>query len=97
MPNVPRAAGDSTVAEAIPGAALTDGLAVMAPPTLPTAITARLNTALNGIISEPVMRDWLTKEGVTPRPGPPEALTAEMQGAADGLRHLLAEAKIRLE
>ncbi|GGC26236.1 MFS transporter [Siccirubricoccus deserti] len=91
LPEIP------TVAEAIPGAALTDGLAVMAPPTLPTAITARLNTALNGIISEPVMRDWLTKEGVTPRPGPPEALTAEMQGAADGLRHLLAEAKIRLE
>jgi tripartite-type tricarboxylate transporter receptor subunit TctC len=91
LPEIP------AVAEAIPGAALTDGLAVMAPPALPATITARLNTALNAIISEPVMRDWLTNEGVTPRPGPPEALTAEMQDAADGLRRLLVEAKIKLE
>jgi tripartite-type tricarboxylate transporter receptor subunit TctC len=86
-----------TVAEAVPGAALTDGLAVLAPVTLPGFAVARLNTALNAIIAVPAMRDWLTGEGVTPRPGPPEALTAEMQGAADGLRRLLVEAKIRLE
>jgi tripartite-type tricarboxylate transporter receptor subunit TctC len=91
LPEIP------TVAEAIPGAALTDGLAVMAPSTLPAAIIARLNTALNAIISEPVMRDWLTGEGVTPRPGPPQALTAVMEDAATGLRRLLAEANIRLE
>jgi len=86
-----------TVAEAVPGAQLTDGLSVLGPATLPAPVVAKLNAALNRIIAEPAMHEWLTGEGVTPRPGPPAALTTEMEGAAAPLRRLLAEAGIRLE
>ncbi len=85
------------VAEAIPGARLTDGLAVLAPAGTPAPIIARLNTLLNDIIAAPAMRDWLTNEGVTPRPGPPAAFMAEMQPATEELGRLLREASIRLE
>ncbi|MCO6415365.1 tripartite tricarboxylate transporter substrate binding protein [Siccirubricoccus sp. KC 17139] len=91
MPELP------TVGEEVPGAQLTDGLAVLAPATLPPPVVTRLNAALNAIISEPAMHAWLTHEGVTPRPGPPEALSAEMQAAAVPLQRLLAEAGIKLE
>ena len=86
-----------TIEEAVPGAQLTDGLAVFAPSTLPDLALTRLNTAVREVIDTPAMRDWLTSEGVLPRPGPAEELATEMRTAADRLRHLLVEAKIRLE
>ena len=86
-----------TVGEAVPGAVLTDGLAVFGPATLPAPTILQANAALREVVMAPAMRDWLTGEGVTPRAGPPEALSAEVQGAEAGLRRLLAEARIRLE
>lgn len=91
LPDVP------TVAEIVPGAKLTDGLAVLAPAGVPATVVARLNAAIRGIITDPAMRDWLTGEGVTPRPGPPEAFMAEMQAATEELRGLLRQANLRLE
>jgi tripartite-type tricarboxylate transporter receptor subunit TctC len=91
LPEVP------TVGEAVPGAKLTDGLAVLAPTGVPAPVIARLNAAIRTIIAVPAMRDWLTNEGVTPRPGPPEAFTAEMLPATEELRALLRQANIRVE
>ena len=86
-----------TVGEAVPGAKLTDGLAVFAPAGTPAPVIARLNAALQDILRDPAMRDWLTREGVPPRPGPPEEFAAEMHPIADQLRQLLREANIRLD
>jgi tripartite-type tricarboxylate transporter receptor subunit TctC len=91
LPNMP------AVQEVIPGAKLTDGLAVLAPAATPAAIIARANRALQDVINQPTMRDWLTNEGVPPRPGPPEAFMAEMTPATDDLRKLLRDAAIKLE
>jgi len=86
-----------TVNEIIPGARLTDGLAILAPAGTPARVISRLNTALREIIETPAMRDWLTQEGVTPRPGTPEQFTAEMLPVTEELRKLLQQAHIQLE
>ena len=91
LPNVP------AVQEVIPGAKLTDGLAVLAPAATPAAIIARANRALQDVINQPAMREWLTNEGVPPRPGPPEAFMAEMTPATEELRKLLRDAAIKVE
>lgn len=85
------------VGEAVPGARLVDGLAVMAPAALPRPILARLNAMLREIINAPAMRDWLAAEGVTPRPGPPEQFADEMRAATEEARALLRRAGIRLQ
>jgi tripartite-type tricarboxylate transporter receptor subunit TctC len=91
LPNMP------AVQEVIPGAKLTDGLAVLAPAATPAPIIARANRALQEVINQPAMRDWLTNEGVPPRPGPPEAFMAEMTPATEELRKLLRDAAIKVE
>lgn len=85
------------VDEVVPGARLTDGLAVLAPTGVPAPVVARLNAALREIVGAPAMRDWLTGEGLTPRPGTPEQLMAEMLPATEEMRKLLRQAGIRLE
>ncbi len=91
LPNVP------AVQEVIPGVKLTDGLAVLAPAATPAPIIARANRALQEVINQTAMRDWLTNEGVPPRPGPPEAFMAEMTPATEELRKLLRDAAIKVE
>ena len=86
-----------TVNEVVPGAKLTDGLAVFAPAGTPAPIIARLNAALQAILRTPAMQEWLTNEGVPPNPGPPERFAAEMHPVAEELRQLLRQANIRLE
>ena len=90
-PNLP------TVAEAVPGASITEGLGIFAPAGTPAPIIARLNATMQRIIRTPVMQAWLTENGVPPQPGPPEAFAAEMHPVADSLGRLLREANIRLE
>jgi len=91
LPNLP------AVQEAIPGAKLTDGLAVLAPAATPAPIIARVNRALQDVINQPAMREWLTNEGVPPRPGAPEAFMAEMTPATQELRNLLRDANIKVQ
>jgi len=85
------------VGEVVPGARLTDGLAILAPAGTPPPIIARANAALQAMIRAPDMQDWLTNEGVPPNPGPPGRFAAEMHPVADELRQLLRQANIRLE
>ena len=49
------------------------------------------------MINQPAMRDWLTNEGVPPRPGPSEAFMAEMTPATEELHKLLRDAAIKVE
>jgi tripartite-type tricarboxylate transporter receptor subunit TctC len=90
-PNLP------TVAEAVPGASITEGLGIFAPAGTPAPIIARLNALVQQIVRTPVMQAWLTENGVPPQPGPPEAFATEMHPVADSLGRLLREANIRLE
>jgi len=91
LPNVP------AVQELTPGAKLTDGLAVLAAAATPAAIIARANRALQDVINQPAMREWLTNEGVPPSPGPPEAFMTEMTTATEELRTLLRDATIKVK
>ncbi|WP_431269013.1 Bug family tripartite tricarboxylate transporter substrate binding protein [Dankookia sp. P2] len=86
-----------TVAEAVPGASITEGLGIFAPAGTPAPIIAQLNATLQRIIRTPAMQVWLIENGVPPQPGPPEAFTTEMHPVADSLGRLLREANIRLE
>ncbi|MFM7305343.1 MAG: hypothetical protein ACKO4X_18680, partial [Alphaproteobacteria bacterium] len=61
------------------------------------AIIARANRALQDVINQPAIREWLTNEGVPPRPGPPEAFMTEMTPATEELRKLLRDAAIKVE
>jgi tripartite-type tricarboxylate transporter receptor subunit TctC len=90
-PNLP------TVAEAVPGASITEGLGIFAPAGTPAPIIARLNALVQQIVRTPIMQAWLTENGVPPQPGPPEAFATEMHPVADSLGRLLREANIRLE
>ena len=69
----------------------------LAPAATPAPIIARANRALQDVMNQPAMREWLTNEGVPPRPGPPEALMAEMTPAPEELRNLLRDAAIKVE
>jgi len=86
-----------TVAEAVPGASITEGLGIFAPAGTPAPVIARLNGLLQQILMTPAMQAWLTENGVPPQPGPPEAFAAEMHPVAETLGQLLREANIRLE
>ncbi|MFZ4408215.1 MAG: Bug family tripartite tricarboxylate transporter substrate binding protein [Paracraurococcus sp.] len=86
-----------TVAEAVPGASITEGLGIFAPAGTPAPVIARLNGLLQQILMTPAMQAWLTENGVPPQPGPPEAFAAEMHPVAETLGRLLREANIRLE
>ncbi len=85
------------VAEAVPGASITEGLGIFAPAGTPAPVIARLNGLLQHILRTPAMQAWLTENGVPPQPGPPEAFAAEMHPVAETLGQLLREANIRLE
>jgi tripartite-type tricarboxylate transporter receptor subunit TctC len=86
-----------TVAEAVPGASITEGLGIFAPAGTPAPVVARLNATIQQIIGTPTMQAWLTENGVPPQPGPPEAFATEMHPVAESLGRLLREANIRLE
>ncbi len=83
--------------QAVPGARLVDGLALMAPARLPAPVLARLNAEMNRIIQQPDMKAWLTGEGLVPTPMSPEAFAAMLRDEAEPLRRLIRDNNIRLE
>jgi tripartite-type tricarboxylate transporter receptor subunit TctC len=69
VPDVPAAIESGLV----PGYDVTTWYGVFGPHGLPSAVVARLNTALNKIIAEPSVRDRLTKAGVVVQGSTPQA------------------------
>ena len=74
LPEVP------TMAEAgVPGYEATLWFALMAPASLPTAITSRLNREAVEILNSADMKETLAQQGFIPEPGTPAALNGQIR------------------
>jgi tripartite-type tricarboxylate transporter receptor subunit TctC len=92
LPEIP------TVAESgIPGYDADLWASLVAPSATPTAILARLNRAVNEILNSPDGTRALVAQGMTPEPGPPEALTQRIRDDIGKWREVAAKAGIRAE
>jgi tripartite-type tricarboxylate transporter receptor subunit TctC len=76
LPNVPTAIESGV----LPGYDVTTWYGVFAPRGTPPAVIAKLNTALNEIIVQPVVRERLTTAGVVVQGSTPEAFGQMMEG-----------------
>ena len=72
-------------------------VAVVAPAATPTPIIARLNRALNGILSSADATEALIAQGMTAEPGPPDAVMQRIRADTAKWRDVAAKAGIRAE
>ncbi len=92
LPDVP------TVAEAaLPGYEAVLWMALVMPPTTPSAVTARLNREVNDILSSADVKEALVAQGLDAEPSPPEAVTQRIRADIDKWRGVIAKAGIRTE
>ncbi len=70
---------------------------IVAPAGTPKEITARLNTEVQKMLTQPDFRSRMDAEGVEITPGGPERLSRLISGDLLGWKKLVAEAKIRFE
>ena len=92
LPGVP------TVNEkAIPGARLTDGLAIFGPRGLPAPVVTRINEAVRALLEQPDAQAWLKKEGVTPAPMSADAFAAMLKTETAPLHDLIVRNNIALK
>jgi tripartite-type tricarboxylate transporter receptor subunit TctC len=90
LPDVP------TIAESgLPGYESTLWQAFVAPVATPAAIIARLNREVTAVLNDPEVRASLTKQGVEPEPGPPEALGRRIRDDVAKWRDVIVGAGIR--
>ena len=90
LPDVP------TIAEAgLPGYESSLWQALVAPAATPRAIIARLNREVTAILNDAKVRAALTKQGVEPEPGTPEALGARIRIDLAKWRDVITSAGIR--
>jgi tripartite-type tricarboxylate transporter receptor subunit TctC len=61
------------IAEALPGYAFESWFGLLAPAQTPREVVARINTAVAGLLANPVILRRLSAQGVEPRPLSPEA------------------------
>jgi tripartite-type tricarboxylate transporter receptor subunit TctC len=88
----------ATVAEAgIPGYEAALWVSFVAPSAIPATITARLNAAVNGILISADATEALIAQGMTPEPGPPDAVTQRIRSDIAKWRDVAAKAGIRPE
>lgn len=65
-----------TVGESVPGYAIESWFALFGPAGMPSAVTARLNTEINKVLTQPALRELLEKAGMTATGGRPDELAA---------------------
>ena len=70
---------------------------VLAPAATPRAVIARLNEALNAVLSDPAVRARLDTMGIDARPGTPEAFGDEMRRDLQRYQAVVRDAGIRVE
>ena len=73
------------------------GVALVAPPATPTAIIARLNREVNEILDSADGTEAMIAQGMTPEPGPPDAVTERIRNDIEKWRDVVAKAGIRAE
>jgi tripartite-type tricarboxylate transporter receptor subunit TctC len=92
LPEVP------TVAEAgIAGYEAALWVSFVMPPATPPTIIARLNREVNEILNSADGTEALVAQGMTPEPGPPEAVTERIRGDIEKWRGVAIKAGIRPE
>jgi tripartite-type tricarboxylate transporter receptor subunit TctC len=92
LPEVP------TVAEAgIAGYEAALWVSFVMPPATPPTIIARLNREVNEILNSADGTEALVAQGMTPEPGPPEAVTDRIRGDIEKWRGVAIKAGIRPE
>jgi tripartite-type tricarboxylate transporter receptor subunit TctC len=90
LPEVP------TIAEqGLPGYESSLWQAFVMPAATPPAIIARLNREVTAVLNDPETRAALTKQGVEPEPGPPEALGQRIRVDVAKWRDVITSAGIR--
>jgi tripartite-type tricarboxylate transporter receptor subunit TctC len=90
LPDVP------TIAESgLPGYESTLWQAFVAPVATPAAIITRLNREVTAVLNDPEVKASLTKQGVEPEPGPPEALGRRIRDDVAKWRDVIVGAGIR--
>jgi tripartite-type tricarboxylate transporter receptor subunit TctC len=72
-------------------------IAYVTPAGVPDAITAKLNRAMNEILTEPDVVDNLQKHGFEPGPGTPEAVTTRIRNETAKWRALVQKTGIKPE
>lgn len=90
--------GIPTVSEkAIPGARLTDGLAIFGPAGTPATVVAKVNESIRSLLDQTDAQAWLKKEGIIPTPMTAEAFAAMLQAETTPLRELIVRNNIALK
>jgi tripartite-type tricarboxylate transporter receptor subunit TctC len=72
-------------------------VALVAPPATPPAIIARLNREVNEILDTAEGKEAMIAQGMTPEPGPPQAVTERTRSDIEKWRGVVAKAGIRAE
>jgi tripartite-type tricarboxylate transporter receptor subunit TctC len=92
LPDVP------TFAEAgVPDFVVDSWVGILAPAATPPAVLARLNTELNAVLNDPVVRERLATLGIEPTPGTPEQFRQAMQADLAAYGPIVKNAGIKIE
>lgn len=92
LPNIP------TVAESgLPGVVIDEWYAFVGPAGIPQPIVERLNTGLNGIVTQPAERARLLEMGAEVVAGSPEEFSRFMREEVDKIGRVVRAADIRME
>ncbi len=86
-----------TVAEAVPGYDVELWWGVLAPPKLPDAMVARLNSEIVALAQEPEMRERIAQEGAVPTPISATAFAGIIKRDVETWRSIARERKITAE
>jgi len=93
-PLMPEAA---PIADTVPGYEVVGFMGLFAPAKLPPAITARLNTEVNAILTAPDMVERFAAQGMRARTGTPEELAARVRQDNARWKAIVAAAGIKAE
>lgn len=92
LPDVP------TIAEtALPGYSVTSWFALFAPAGTPAPIVARLNREINKALTDKVLHQQLTDQGIEPGSGTAEQLAAHIRAELPRWKKIVAESGARVE
>ena len=70
---------------------------LLAPAATPPAVLARLNTELNAVLNDPVVKERLAVLGIEPTPGTPEQFRQQMQKDLAAYGPIVKAANIKVE
>lgn len=91
LPNVP------TIAETVPGFAVTGWLGLVAPAGTPAPIIAKIQTTVSSLTADSAVRDKLSAEGAEPRRSTPKEFAAFLVTERDKFAAIIKAGNIKLD